>query len=64
MLRREGVEVNHKRVYRLYSQANLAVRRPKKPRRPDAEREPLVIPQRVNQVWSMYFVMDAMANGR
>lgn len=64
LLRREGIEVNHKRVYRLYSEANLAVRRRKKRRRLAVEREPLFLPEKVNQVWSMDFVMDAMANGR
>ena len=33
MLRPEFPGVNHKRVYRLYSQANLAVRRRKKAKR-------------------------------
>jgi putative transposase len=64
LLRREGIEANHKRVYRLYSAANLAVKRRKKRRRLEVEREPLGIPGEVNQVWSMDFVMDAMANGR
>jgi putative transposase len=30
LLRRDGVEVNHKRVYRLYREANLAVKRRKR----------------------------------
>jgi len=35
--------VNHKRVYRLYSAANLAVRKRKKAKRPASERVPLQI---------------------
>jgi hypothetical protein len=64
MLRPEFPGVNHKRVYRLYSQANLAVRRRKKVKRPAAERVPLQLAQGVNEVWSMDFVSDSLANGR
>jgi putative transposase len=64
LLRPEFPGVNHKRVYRLYSEANLAVRRRKKVRRPASERMPLQVTQGVNQVWSMDFVSDSLANGR
>jgi putative transposase len=64
MLRPEFPGVNHKRVYRLYSEANLAVRRRKKVRRPACERVPLQLAQNVNEVWSMDFVSDSLANGR
>lgn len=56
--------INHKRVYRLYSDANLAVRKRKKAKRPLSVRVPLQIAQRVNEVWSMDFVSDSLANGR
>jgi putative transposase len=36
MLRPDFPGVNHKRVYRLYSEANLAVRKRKKVKRPSA----------------------------
>lgn len=58
MLRPEYPNVNHKRVYRLYSEANLAVRRRKKVRRSASERVPLQLAQNVNEVWSMDFVSD------
>ena len=64
MLRTEYPGVNHKRVYRLYSEANLAVRRRKKVKRPASERVPLQLAQGVNEVWSMDFVSDSLANGR
>ena len=51
--------VNHKRVYRLYKNANLAVRRRKKVKRPPNERVPLQIARKVNDVWSMDFVSDS-----
>ena len=64
LLRREGVEVNHKRVYRLYNEAALAVRERKRRKGIAVERQPLELPSAPNQVWSMDFVMDALANGR
>ena len=64
MLRPEFPSVNHKRVYRLYSQAKLAVRKRKKAKRPACERLPLQLAQGVNEVWSMDFVSDSLANGR
>ena len=64
LLRREGHVVNHKKVYRLYREADLSVRRRKRRRGIAVARQPLKLPSRPNQVWSMDFVMDALANGR
>ena len=64
LLRPEFPDVNHKKVYRLYSEASLAVRRRKKAKRPPLERQPLAIATAPNQVWSMDFVSDALANAR
>jgi putative transposase len=55
---------NHKRVYRLYSEQKLAVKRRKKVKRPMSERAELLVPDAPNQVWSIDFVMDSLANGR
>jgi putative transposase len=56
--------VNHKKVYRLYSAASLAVRKRKKVRRASSERVPLQLAQGVNEVWSMDFVSDGLSTGR
>jgi putative transposase len=64
LLRREGVEANHKRVYRLYQEAGLAVKRRRKRHGVAVEREVLNLPSAPNQVWSMDFVMDALSTGR
>ena len=45
LLRRDFPSVNHKRVYRLYREANLAVRKRKKAKRPLNERVPLATGQ-------------------
>lgn len=64
LLRREGVEANHKRVFRLYQESGLAVKRRRKRRGVSVEREALSLPTAPNQVWSMDFVMDALSSGR
>jgi putative transposase len=64
MLRPEFPGVNHKRVYRLYRQANLAVRRRKKGKRPVNERVPRQLARTVNEVWSVDFVSDSLSGGR
>ena len=64
MVRAQFPGVNHKRVYRLYKAANLAVRKRRKVRRAASERMRLNIATTVNEVWSMDFVSDSLANGR
>lgn len=56
--------INHKRVYRLYTEQNLTVRKRKKSKRPISERLPLRAAVTINEVWSMDFVADSLVNGR
>jgi putative transposase len=63
-LRREGWQVNRKRIYRLYREAGLAVRRRKRKRIGPFERKPLPRPTAVNLSWSMDFVSDGLCGGR
>jgi putative transposase len=63
-LRREGWAVNRKRVYRLYREAGLAVRRRKRKRIGPFERKPLPKPTAANISWSMDFVADGLIGGR
>jgi putative transposase len=64
MLRREKWIVNHKRVYRLYQEEGLAMRRRKGKRLRAQARVPLGLPTRTNQMWTMDFTRDSLANGR
>lgn len=64
LLQPEFPAVNHKKIYRLYRQADLSVRRRKKAKRPMAEPRRRYVAQGINEVWSMDFVADALANGR
>lgn len=63
-LRQRGMTVNHKRVERLYAEAQLQVRRRKRKKVPMSDRQPLVRPDAANEVWSMDFVFDRSAEGR
>lgn len=64
LLRPDFPGVNHKKVYRLYSTANLAIRKRKEVKRAASERVPLQLAQGVNAVWSMDFVSDSLSTGR
>jgi len=64
LLRREGVQANHKRVYRLYRDSGLAVRKRKRRKLVMLDRQVLTSPSAPNEVWSMDFVMDSLASGR
>lgn len=63
-LRQAGVVANHKRVDRVYAQAQLQVKRRRRKKVPQADRQPLVRPQALNEVWSADFVFDRTAEGR
>ncbi len=63
LLERRGYSVNHKRLYRIYREEHLAVRRLKRKHvvRPAA---PVANLSKANQEWSMDFVSDGLATGR
>jgi putative transposase len=64
MLRREGWEVNAKRIYRLYTEEGLIVRTQKRRQRAQRQRIPSGQAARANQKWSMDFVAQRLADGR
>ena len=64
LLKLQGVQVNHKRVYRLYTEQKFVVRRRKKVKCPINKRAEFLVSETPNQVWSIDFVMDSLANGR
>jgi putative transposase len=63
-LRRNGYECNHKRLYRVYTLLRLNVRRKAKRRIPQRIKEPLQVPEMINQGWSMDFMCDSLVDGR
>jgi len=64
LLKREGWQINVKRVYRLYRMAGLSVKRRLRKRIGLTERLPLLLPEQPNYAWSMDFVHDCLADGR
>jgi len=64
LLRSEFPSVNHKKIYRLYEEAQLKVRKRRKAKRPVGERKKLLAACAPNDTWSMDFVFDALANAR
>lgn len=53
LLRREGFGANHKKTHRIYVEEKLQVRRRKRKRRSAVGRQPLLVPSRIGERWSM-----------
>ncbi len=64
LLEREGHALNHKRVYRLYREEGLQVRRRRRRKRAVRPRRVMETPGAANERWSMDFVHDQLASGR
>ena len=65
LLQREGWQINHKRVYRLYCEEGLNIRRKGKRRQKSAVRAPVAeMPNTLNECWAMDFVSDQLFNGK
>ena len=64
LLKREGWQVNAKRIYRLYLEEGLIVRTQKRRERAQRQRVPLGQAARANQKWSMDFVAQRLPDGR
>jgi putative transposase len=64
LLAREGHSMNHKKLYRLYREEKLMVRRRGGRKRALGTRAPMELPHAVNQRWSLDFVSDTLACGR
>ncbi len=63
-LKREGFVVNHKRLFRLYREEGLMVRKRKGRKRALGMRSPIPVPARPNELWAMDFVSDQFDSGR
>jgi len=64
LLKREGWEVNAKRIYRLYTEEGLIVRTKKRKERAQRQRVAQGSALRPNQKWSMDFVAQRLPEGR
>jgi len=63
-LRKNGLAINHKRLWRVYCQLQLNLPRKKKKRLPERIKQPLAVPAKANQMWSMDFMLDVLTDGR
>ena len=63
LLKNEGMVINRKRTYRIYTQQGLQVRT-KKRKKLTRPRMPMEVPIRVNERWSMDFIHDQLSDGR
>jgi putative transposase len=65
LIRKEGILVNHKRIYRIYKELNLAVRAKKRRRLKSLARGSIThLTTAANQIWSMDYQTDQLATGR
>ncbi|MDM7255751.1 MAG: IS3 family transposase [Paracoccus sp. (in: a-proteobacteria)] len=64
LLRREGEPSGINRIYRLYSEEGLTVRKRKARRKAIGTRAPILVEARANARWSLDFVHDQFACGR
>jgi putative transposase len=56
--------VNHERLFRIYREERVMVRRRGGRKRTLGTRAPMVVPQKPNERWSLDFVADQFINGR
>ena len=56
--------MNSKKLYRLYREEKLMVRRRGGRKRALGTRAPMVLPLTINQRWSLDFVSDTLSDGR
>jgi len=64
LLRREGWQINHKRVYRLYREEGLAIRVKRRKKLTSASRVPPTPATRPLERWSLDFLSESLADGR
>jgi putative transposase len=64
LLRREGWQINHKRVYRRYREEGLAIRVKRRKKLTSASRVPPTPATRPLERWSLDFLSDSLVDGR
>ena len=60
----KGYKWNHKKIYRVYTNMKLNIRRRAKKRLPERVKQALMLPSAPNQIWSIDFMSDTLTDGR
>lgn len=60
----KGYNWNHKKIYRVYTNMKLNIRRRAKKRLPERVKQALMVSTAPNQVWSIDFMSDSLVDGR
>ena len=60
----KGFSWNHKRVYRIYKELELNMRIKPKKRLVRGKPDRLIVPDTINECWSMDFMYDSLENGK
>lgn len=63
-LKREGIAINHKKVFKLYSAMGLKVKKRAHRKRALGSRVEQKSPVKMGEIWSLDFMHDRLANGR
>lgn len=61
---RQGIKLNRKKLYRIYKEERLTVRKRGGRKRALDTRAPMAVPQGRNRRWSLDFVADTLVSGR
>jgi putative transposase len=64
LLKKEGLVKNHKRTERIYREEKLSIRRKNRRKRSKEARIPMKAATKVNQNWSMDFIVDRFRDSR
>lgn len=64
VLRKKGLGINHKKLFRLYREMGLKVRKRGSRKRASGLRVVRIKATEINQVWSLDFMSDRLADGR
>jgi putative transposase len=64
ILKKEGLRINHKKLFRLYKEMGLKVRKRGSRRRAVGTRITRIKASKINEVWSIDFMSDRLADGR
>lgn len=64
ILRKNGLRINHKKLFKLYQEMGLKVRKRGARKRAPGSRYSRMKPVSINEVWSLDFMSDRLENGR